>query len=69
LRCVVAETIEEALALAVKTGHIKRPNGYRKWVDLTDNPPAELKPHLDKLLAQNRAGVCVEDEQGWHLAS
>jgi hypothetical protein len=69
LRCVLAETIEEALTLATKAGHIKRPQGYRKWLDLTDNPPEDVKPHLPTLVAEGRAGVLVQDEKGWHLSS
>jgi hypothetical protein len=69
MRCIIAATIEDALAIAVRTGHIKRAQGYRKWLDLTDNPPEELAPHLEGLMAEGRAGVAVQSEQGWHLSS
>lgn len=69
LRYFVADTIENALTFATKVGHIKRPNGFRRWVELTEQPPAELQPMIDELLAGNQPGVLVESEQGWQISS
>lgn len=65
LRYVIADDIETALTLAVQAGHIKRAQGYRKWLDCTDT----ASPALKKLLRESRAGVLVESETGWHLSS
>lgn len=69
LRYVVADSIEQALALAFQAGHIRRPNQYRRWTDLTDEPPPELEGQVEELLAAGRPGVLSQGEKGWQVSA
>lgn len=68
LRYVLAESIEQALALAFDAGHIRRANQFRRWVDLTDNPPDELGGEASKLIEEGRPGVLAAGEHGWRVS-
>jgi hypothetical protein len=68
LRYVIAESIEQALALAFQAGHIRKQNQYRRWTDLTNEPPPELGVQAQKLLDEGRPGLLVQDAQGWRIS-
>jgi hypothetical protein len=68
LRYVIADSIEQALALAFQAGHIRRQNQYRRWTDLTDDPPPELEGQAQKLIDEGRAGVLTAGEHGWQVS-
>lgn len=61
--------VTQALNMAAKVGHIKRPNGYRKFADITDSEKdiAEL-PCIEQIIEGGVPGLCEPDEEGnWVL--
>lgn len=69
LRYVLAPSISDALTLATQAGHIKRPQQYRKWLDLTDNPPADIAAETKSLLAADHPGMLTPTSEGWTIGS
>jgi len=64
---VIATSAPEALQIAMSVGHLKRPNMYRKFQDVTDEMLAQ-DDRLKKALEAGKSGVAtnVEDD-GWAI--
>jgi hypothetical protein len=66
---VFAETIEQASAMAVKDGHLRKVIGIRKWKDISDHA-VETYPGTEEAINLNQSGIGEFTEgQGWVITA
>lgn len=64
---VIANNAPEALQIAMGAGHLRRPDMYRKFQDVTDEMLAQ-DPRLEKALNAGKSGVATNlEEDGWAI--
>lgn len=66
---VIALDANEALKIAAETGHIRRPNMYRKYQDVTEEM-LEQDVKLKQALEASISGMAqnIEDD-GWYIGN
>ena len=66
---VFACSLDEALDIAVHSGHLRKKHGIRKWKDLTEHSHEEF-PGTEEALAHNQRGVGTYTiGQGWEITA
>lgn len=64
---IIARSAAEALQLSYESGHIRRPNMYRKFQDVTEEMAIQ-DPKLTPALEAGKSGVATNiEDDGWRI--